>query len=113
MATDLQTPFDAAVVIFTKRTGTLAAAVRSVWAQQFHGRVQVVVGVDGPDADREARGHNPSRETVGQHYCEWARNLNGQPRGLQHRVLSRAAKRELGARELGLGRPDRPLAFFF
>jgi uncharacterized protein YaeQ len=54
MATDLQTPFDAAVVIFTKRTGTLAAAVRSVWAQQFHGRVQVVVGVDGPDADREA-----------------------------------------------------------
>ena len=54
MATDLQTPFDAAVVIFTKRTGTLAAAVRSVWAQQFDGRVQVVVGVDGPDADREA-----------------------------------------------------------
>jgi hypothetical protein len=54
MATDLQTPFDAAVVIFTNRTGTLAAAVRSVWAQQFHGRVQVVVGVDGPDADRDA-----------------------------------------------------------
>lgn len=54
MTTDLQTPFDAAVVIFTKRTGTLAAAVRSVWTQQFHGRVQVVVGVDGPDADREA-----------------------------------------------------------
>ena len=54
MATDLQTPFDAAVVMFTKRTGALAAAVRSVYAQRFDGRVQIVVGVDGPEADREA-----------------------------------------------------------
>ncbi len=54
MATDLQTPFDAAVVVITKRTGTLVGAVRSVWAQRFDGRVQVVVGVDGPGADREA-----------------------------------------------------------
>ena len=54
MPTDLQTPFDAAVVMFTKRKGSLAAAVRSVFGQQFEGRVQVVVGVDGPDADREA-----------------------------------------------------------
>ena len=54
MPTDLQKPFDAAVVMFTKRKGSLAAAVRSVFGQRFEGRVQVVVGVDGPDADREA-----------------------------------------------------------
>ena len=54
MPTDLQTPFDAAVVMFTKRKGSLATAVRSVFAQRFDGRVQVVVGVDGPDGDREA-----------------------------------------------------------
>jgi len=54
MAKDLQTPFDAAVVMFTKRTGALATAVRSVFAQAFDGRVQVVVGVDGPQADRAA-----------------------------------------------------------
>lgn len=54
MPTDLQTPFDTAVVMFTKRKGSLATAVRSVFAQRFDGRVQVVVGVDGPDGDREA-----------------------------------------------------------
>jgi hypothetical protein len=54
MAKDLQTPFDAAVVMFTKRTGALATAIRSVYAQTFDGRVQVVVGVDGPQADRAA-----------------------------------------------------------
>ena len=54
MPTDLQTPFAAAVVMFTKRKGSLATAVRSVFAQRFDGRVQVVVGVDGPDGDREA-----------------------------------------------------------
>lgn len=54
MGVDLQTPFDAAVVMFTKRRGMLAAAVRSVFAQRFDGRVQIVVGVDGPEGDREA-----------------------------------------------------------
>lgn len=54
MARDLQTPFDAAVVMFTKRTGPLARAVRSVYAQDFEGRVQVIVGVDGAQADRAA-----------------------------------------------------------
>jgi hypothetical protein len=53
-ARDLQTPFDAAVVMFTKRTGALATAMRSVYAQAFDGRVQIVVGVDGPQADRAA-----------------------------------------------------------
>ena len=51
---DLQTPFDAAVVMFTKRTGGLARAVRSVFAQDLAGRVQVVIGIDGPQADRGA-----------------------------------------------------------
>ncbi|CAG0993856.1 hypothetical protein BURK1_02417 [Burkholderiales bacterium] len=54
MAKDLQTPFDVAVVMFTKRTGSLADAVRSVFAQHFSGRVQIVVGADGPTADRPA-----------------------------------------------------------
>jgi hypothetical protein len=52
MPRDLQTPFDVAVVMFTKRTGSLAGAVRSVYAQKFDGRVQVIVGVDGPQGDR-------------------------------------------------------------
>lgn len=47
-------PFDVAVVMFTKRTGPLATAVRSVFAQQFAGRVQIVVGVDGAQGDRAA-----------------------------------------------------------
>ncbi|MEO8487733.1 MAG: hypothetical protein ABI585_15510 [Betaproteobacteria bacterium] len=52
MATDLQTPFDVAVVLFTKRTGALAGAVRSVYKQAFDGRIQILVGVDGREADR-------------------------------------------------------------
>ena len=54
MPKDLQTPFDVAVVMFTKRTGALASAVRSVFAQDFDGRVQVLVATDGPQADRAA-----------------------------------------------------------
>ena len=54
MARDLQTPFDAAVVMFTKRTGGLAGAVRSLFAQDLDGRIQVLVGIDGPQADRAA-----------------------------------------------------------
>lgn len=54
MAKDLQTPFDVAVVMFTKRTGSLAAAVRSVFRQDFQGRAQVLVATDGAHADRAA-----------------------------------------------------------
>jgi hypothetical protein len=54
MAKDVQTPFDVAVVMFTKRTGSLATAVRSVFQQDFAGRVQVVIATDGPQADRAA-----------------------------------------------------------
>lgn len=50
----LQAPFDVAVVVTTRRAGTLAAALRSVFAQTFAGRVQVIVGVDGPHGDRAA-----------------------------------------------------------
>jgi hypothetical protein len=52
MAKDLQTPFDVAVVMFTKRTGALAGAVRSVFRQDIEGRVQVLVATDGAQADR-------------------------------------------------------------
>ena len=54
MTKDLQTPFDVAVVMFTKRTGALAAAVRSVFRQDVNGRVQVIVATDGAQADRAA-----------------------------------------------------------
>lgn len=54
MPSDLTKPFDVAVVMFTKRTGPLAAAVRSVFTQQYPGRVQILVGVDGPQGDRAA-----------------------------------------------------------
>lgn len=54
MPADPQTRFDVAVVMFTKRTGSLAAAVRSVFAQAYSGRVQILVGVDGRDGDRAA-----------------------------------------------------------
>lgn len=53
MADDLQQPFDAAVVVVTRRRGALEAALRSVFAQEEAGRVQVLVGVDG-DGDRDA-----------------------------------------------------------
>jgi hypothetical protein len=46
MTTDLQTPFDASVVIATVARDTLAQALRSVYAQQFGGRIQILVGID-------------------------------------------------------------------
>ena len=53
MEKDLQTPFDVAVVMTTIARPTLAQAMRSVFAQHFAGRIQVVVGIDrwgGPRA---------------------------------------------------------------
>ncbi|HEX6793187.1 MAG TPA: hypothetical protein VF304_04985 [Casimicrobiaceae bacterium] len=46
MTTDLQAPFDAAVVMVTVARDTFAQALRSVYAQQFAGRIQVLVGID-------------------------------------------------------------------
>jgi len=64
MAKDLQTPFDVAVVMFTKRSGALAMALRSVFAQNIDARVQVIVATDGAQADRpalaELRGEVPA-----------------------------------------------------
>jgi hypothetical protein len=49
--TDLQTPFDAAVVVPTVLRPSLLRAVRSVYAQKGAGRVQVLIGVDAPLGD--------------------------------------------------------------
>ena len=51
---DLQTPFDAAVVMVTVVRETFAQALRSVFAQSFAGRIQVLVGVDRWIGDRAA-----------------------------------------------------------
>lgn len=48
----LQRPFDAAVVIQTILRPTLIQAVQSVFAQDCHGRVQILLGVDRAQGDR-------------------------------------------------------------
>ena len=45
-------PFDVAVLIRTVLRPTLAQAVRSVFAQDFAGSVQILVGIDGVPGDR-------------------------------------------------------------
>lgn len=52
MSTDLQSPFDASVVMVTVVRETFAQALRSVYAQVFAGRIQVLVGVDRWLGDR-------------------------------------------------------------
>jgi len=52
MAHDLQTPFDAGIVMVTIVRDTFAQALRSVFAQAFAGRIQVLVGVDRWHGDR-------------------------------------------------------------
>jgi len=47
----LQPPFDVAVVIPTVLRPELARALRSVFIQDFAGRVQILVGVDQPQGD--------------------------------------------------------------
>lgn len=51
---DLQTPFSASVVMVTVARDTFAQALRSVFAQDFAGRIQVLVGVDRWIGDRES-----------------------------------------------------------
>jgi len=46
MAEDLQTPFDVGVAMVTILRPTFAQALRSVYAQRFPGRIQVLVGID-------------------------------------------------------------------
>ena len=52
MNKDLQTPFEASVVMVTVARDTFAQALRSVFAQAFAGRIQVLVGVDRWMGDR-------------------------------------------------------------
>ncbi len=47
----LQQPFDVAVVIPTIMRPTLAEALASIFAQDFKGRIQVLVGIDVPLGD--------------------------------------------------------------
>ena len=54
MASDLQTPFDVGVVMTTVVRATLVQAVQSVFAQQFGGRIQVLIGIDRWQGDRAA-----------------------------------------------------------
>ena len=52
MSTDLQTPFDAAIVMTTVVRSSIAQAIRSVFAQKFAGRIQILVGIDRLTGDR-------------------------------------------------------------
>lgn len=52
MTANLQTPFDAGIVMATVVRDTFAQALRSVYAQSFAGRIQVLVGVDRWAGDR-------------------------------------------------------------
>lgn len=46
--TDLQTPMDVAVVMPTLLRDTLGEALQSIFAQNFGGRIHVLLGIDGP-----------------------------------------------------------------
>ena len=64
MSPDLQKPFDVGIVTVTVVRPTLAQALRSVFAQQFDGRIQILVGIDRWQGERtlidELRGACPS-----------------------------------------------------
>ncbi len=52
MSTDIQTPFDVAIVMATVVRPSLAQAIRSVYAQHFGGRIQILVGIDRWEGER-------------------------------------------------------------
>lgn len=54
MAVDLQQPFDIAIVMATVVRDTFGQALHSVYAQSGAGRIQVLIGVDRWQGDREA-----------------------------------------------------------
>jgi hypothetical protein len=68
MTPDLQTPFDVGIVTVTIVRETLPQALRSVFAQRFAGRMQVLVGVDRWAGDRvmveQLRAEAPSHVAV-------------------------------------------------
>ena len=51
-ASPRQQPFDVAVVLPTLLRPSLTRAVRSIFAQEFPGRIQVLIGIDTADGDR-------------------------------------------------------------
>ncbi len=52
MTANTQTPFDIAVVMTTVVRPTIQQAIRSVFAQQFEGRTQILVGIDKWEGER-------------------------------------------------------------
>ncbi len=52
MNKDLQTPFDIAIVMATVVRPTLVQAIRSVYAQRFGGRIQILIGIDRWQGER-------------------------------------------------------------
>jgi hypothetical protein len=52
MTADRQTPFDIAVVMTTVVRPSMQQAIRSVFAQQFEGRIQILVGIDKWEGER-------------------------------------------------------------
>jgi len=52
VSTGLQTPFDVAVVMTTVVRRSIQQAIRSVFAQQFGGRIQILVGIDKWEGER-------------------------------------------------------------
>lgn len=48
----MQAPFDVAVVMPTVVRPTMVQAIQSVFAQRFHGRVQILIGIDRWDGQR-------------------------------------------------------------
>ena len=52
MNKNIQTPFDIAIAMTTVVRPTLAQAIRSVYAQRFGGRIQVLIGIDRWQGER-------------------------------------------------------------
>lgn len=52
MPEDLQKPFDVGIVMVTVVRPTLVQAVRSIFAQRFSGRIQILIGIDRWSGER-------------------------------------------------------------
>jgi len=52
MSRGIQTPFDLAIVMASVVRPTLAQAIRSVYAQRFSGRIQILIGIDRWEGER-------------------------------------------------------------
>ncbi len=68
MAADLQPPFDVAVVMTTVVRASMQQAIRSVFAQQFEGRIQILIGIDQWKGERvvvdELNAERPSHVAI-------------------------------------------------